>query len=157
MSSTIHMRVEVRTPDAQDGTWKMIGMAFQNANYKPNALPIAFWNEPLTYEPWESQDYEIFTALANVRREDIKNKEVQTISNPRGVPKDASEEVKEWAKDIDGYAYSWLTLDEIMSHVPFLSPESENRWDALIDTLSQFYARFGTRFEDIRIVFYFKK
>lgn len=66
------------------------------------------------------RNYTVFGALAGVR-----DTSVPMIDSPRGLPKDLSPLVAEWAKQWEGDAHThgWLTLDEIR----------EYPWDRLVE------------------------
>lgn len=60
---------------------------------------------------YDGRDYELFTALANVRERDG----IAVISEPRGLPDDVTDVVKKESDDwgIDGHSHSWLTAREL--------------------------------------------
>lgn len=68
-----------------------------------------FWSN--AGDPDIGRNYEIFSVLANVRNDNG----IAFISEPKGVPNDATDEfnglVKEW--EPDGHSHSWVTLKEM--------------------------------------------
>lgn len=103
-----------------------------------------------------SRDYDLFTKMANVR----SRGETTPISEPRGLPEDISEEVKDYSYDRyhDQHSYSWLSAEEIrevcewwMQHkgepISFGLIDGEQLWDIPKKPHSPYI--------DVRIVFWF--
>lgn len=61
------------------------------------------------------KDYHLFAALAGVRN-GTWGMRVKPISSPRGLPNDASEEVKRAGTEYEGvyYGHSWISLQELL-------------------------------------------
>lgn len=62
-----------------------------------------------------SRDYRLFSLLANVRN---YNDRMKPLSEPRGVPDDASAGYKKEVKryGVDGHSHSYFTVEEIRKH-----------------------------------------
>jgi len=85
MGFDIHLYVEVRDRDA----WQLIG---DEGDY------------------YNGRNYSLFGILAGVRKDHFNS-----ISDPRGLPMDASSEASEVLRDFgDGHTPSWLGVQEIM-------------------------------------------
>ena len=85
--------------------------------FKPNPFK-GIWEDEKNMERMElygNRDYALFSTLAGVR--DYTDK-VVPVSEPKGVPDDACEYIKQenenW--DSDGHTHSWLTLAELKAH-----------------------------------------
>ncbi len=105
---------------------------------------------------YAGRNYNLFTALAGVRSEHFANNP-PIISEPKGIPDDASpeyiEEVKYWKGD--GHSHSYLTLKDIKE---FDWTTYGNTCDAfIIETVNKLEKckSFYNTDEDIRIVFFF--
>lgn len=114
----------------------------------------------------EDRSYRLFAVLANVR-----NREgVEYISEPRGIPSDATEYTRECYKiwDIDAHSASYLTLKELIdfrkSHpdatvLDYLIDELKRRANELYLIYDfQWDRRYGEAYAKsdlIRIVFWF--
>lgn len=63
---------------------------------------------------YDGRNYELFTALADVRHCDG----IDVIDKPRGLPKDVSPTVKKESDDwgVDGHSHSWLTAEELFKY-----------------------------------------
>ncbi len=107
MGCDIHMRVEVRKANG----WEMVGPIF-----------TSWWREE-TPEPWEGRNYDLFAMLADVRN-GYGFAGVPTglgfkpISDPRGIPTDASAKGEEFMNsyDIDGHSHSYHTLRQLREY-----------------------------------------
>ena len=124
----------------------------------------------------DSRNYAMFSVLANVRNYG----ETEYIDEPRGLPEDVTEMVKEDAENwgIDGHSHSYLTLKELIDfqnkqtplrHRGMISPENEvllPMIEALKTRADELYfiCRFSwdrnydecyQKAENIRIVFWF--
>ena len=84
----------------------------------------------------DSRNYAMFSVLANVRNYG----KTEYIDEPRGLPKDVTEMVKEDADDwgVDGHSHSYLTLKELIDfqnkqtplrHRGMISPEQQKDLD----------------------------
>ena len=105
--------------------------------------------------------YELFATLANVRND----ADITPISNPKGLPVDASDYVKERAKSWghDGHSHSWLTAKELFIHknkFPFtkcsalISPKDQEKLDKYGIPPSDYYPETDQKGWDIREWFY---
>lgn len=95
MGCDIHMAVEVR----DDGAWR-------SADH---------WSAgDIVNEIYNDRSYSVFSILAGVRN----NYGIKPISEPRGAPADASDEVKAWITEWNGYghSHSYLSLRELLDH-----------------------------------------
>ena len=108
MGCDIHMMAEIRKADK----WEKVSNVFES-----------MYGDVLTDEPYDGRSYNLFAILADVRNgigfAGIKTGEgFVPISNPKGVPKDASVEylklVSDW--DGDGHSHSYFTLKELMDY-----------------------------------------
>lgn len=104
-----------------------------------------------------SRDYILFGLLAGVR-----NKTSESYT-PRGIPTDASPEVRKWLEDSDFHSHSWMTPFEFYN-VCLLYEQSLKRdgydeytlsrdWQALAEIMLVLTRHYGSR--NIRIVFAF--
>lgn len=97
MGCDIHGYCEVY----KDGKWEMV-----------SGFPDTYNPEKLGNEPYGGRNYRLFSLLADVRNYG----DIIPISQPRGVPKDASDDykaiVKQWSGD--GHSHSYLILDELL-------------------------------------------
>lgn len=101
MGCDIHPYVEMK---GDDGKWH----AVKPAGNDPR------WAKPEDIE-WDfNRSYHSFSVLAGVRNSD----EYRPIAEPRGIPEDASQEVKDESErwDSDGHSHSWLSLSEILAY-----------------------------------------
>lgn len=87
--------------------------------YTPNSDFGEYDNEPeLHIEPesrfYSGRNYNLFCALAGVRRYMFIG-EAAIVSNPKGLPVDCCEEIKEESRKCgsDGHSHSWNTLAEL--------------------------------------------
>ena len=71
------------------------------------------WKSIPRFSVFQDRNYTVFSFLAGVRRYD----EIQAITLPRGIPKDASSTAqnsfKSWG--MDAHTPSWLSLGELMA------------------------------------------
>lgn len=115
MGCDIHIYAEV----LKDGHWQKVGKVFDDPYHRQDQ-PVGepdedgyVINDPKTDEPYEGRNYHLFALLANVRN----NGGVTSISEPRGLPADVSDEVKakrdDWGED--GHSHSWFSLTELES------------------------------------------
>jgi len=126
MGCDIHMIAEVRD---ESGKWSKVGKVFKNPYYDPNREnridpEDGFeWNPEFTDKPYYGRNYDLFAILADVRNgfgfAGVKTGEVfNPISKPKGIPKDASEESKEFMNSYggDGHSHSYHTLEKLLSY-----------------------------------------
>jgi hypothetical protein len=111
MGCDIHIMAEIK----KNGKWEAAGKIFQHKNWKDEI----YYSE----EPYEGRNYNLFGILADVRNgrgfAGIKTGEgFVPISEPKGVPKDASkvykDMVREW--DGDGHSHSYFTVKELLAY-----------------------------------------
>ena len=130
-------------------------------------------HSPSKWDTWaidlpESRDYYLYEAMAGVRGEDEN-----AIATPRGVPVDASSQVKFWCERAgdDGHSHSWLYPSEfteaiIKSDKRFAEevkrskypadPErghTDKAWLSLDKVLKALAEVYGD--ENVRLVFFF--
>lgn len=76
------------------------------SRYKDANISARWECEWLDAHVW--RNYDLFGAMAGVRREDPAH------IPPRGIPADCSEEVRKWVDEwgLNGHSHSWLTPDE---------------------------------------------
>lgn len=104
MGCDIHTMLEVRLPD---GTWECL-TPFETEEDDGETYSYPVWDK----QPYRGRNYQLFTILAGVRD---YSSGVEPISEPRGVPEDASQvykdHVNQW--DSDGHSHSYFTLQEL--------------------------------------------
>jgi len=123
------------------------------------------------------RNYTMFACLANVRNYD----NVKPISEPKGIPKDVSDEAKEdiegWG--VDGHSHTWLTWKEIKEYDWYNNKYYEHRvieftkdgikkvkpewksmkeaissgWQLLFDLMERLAKEYGD--ENVRLVIWF--
>ena len=107
MGCDIHICTEVKK-DFNDEEYWWCCDHFKYNNYKRYDA-----EEPSMYikEIYNGRNYELFTALADVRH----CNGINVISKPKGLPEDVSEVVKKESDSwgIDGHSHSWLTAREL--------------------------------------------
>lgn len=96
MGCDIHIRTEVK----RNGKW-------ENADFYKKA-----GKEFEVVEIYDGRSYSLFTILADVSN---YNEVMKPMSQPRGIPKDATNEYKELCElwDGDGHSHSYFTLREL--------------------------------------------
>jgi hypothetical protein len=110
MGTDIHLYVETR----KDGVWYL--------PTEPNP-----WHEKYPEDKderptrpvdggYDSRNYSLFAILADVRNGRWGEAPTRPISEPRGVPDDASEAYRAESGDDWGHSYSWFTLTELLAH-----------------------------------------
>lgn len=108
MGCDIHTMVEVKD---YRGVWVGSKIPIFEYPYFNKAFPVSEYNKPYMVEPYSGRDYALFGRLAGVRYESIP-----ALSEPRGVPEDASRRwkkyVKKWGQDL--HSTSFFTLDELL-------------------------------------------
>lgn len=101
MGCDIHMVIEHR----RSGQWKLVGEPTRDA-YGDLRMP----------EPYRRRNYDVFAILANVRNGHFAPAGYFVpISEPRGVPDDASPLVRKWMLEGD-HSHSWVTLRELCEY-----------------------------------------
>lgn len=110
MGCDIHCYAERKN---KDGKWEIVGNKEKEEDGWIN----------IDYEPYVNRNYHLFSILANVRNgigfAGCKTGEgFNTISNPKGVPSDASEEYSSIAEqwDSNGHSHSYFTLRELLDY-----------------------------------------
>jgi hypothetical protein len=101
MGCDIHTNIEVK--DTVSGEWII---------YKKAIFPdvYSFKKEKMTTEVFNWRSYRMFGFLANVRNYSC----VPYISEPRGLPTDCSQELREIYDACDYHSASWLTVKELL-------------------------------------------
>ena len=100
MGCDIHIRAEVK----KGKNWQAVGPVFKSSWSSEEGKLIS--------EPYSSRNYELFSFLAGVRN----RFGITPIAEPKGWPKDMSEELKKDLEDdwnSDGHSASWFTLKEL--------------------------------------------
>lgn len=115
MGTDITMYAEVH----KNKKWTKVGSVFKNLRYNKER-ELNKWNQPYTDHSYNGQNYDLFAILANVRNATgIAGGRTtcgfNTISVPKGLPEDISNEVKELLTN-DGYANSYYTLKELKDY-----------------------------------------
>lgn len=122
------------------------------------------WNAPTM-----RRDYELFTKMAGVRARDD---EIDPISQPRGLPADASDTTKWMAKQqgSDGHSHSYLTSTELTEvrkwgEAAGRKAHAGGDWwfDGMfgyvcgnpLDGMAEYPASYPPDLEDVRFVFWF--
>ena len=105
MGCDIHCYAERKN---KDGKWEIVG----NVKKEEDG-----WVS-IDYEPYHDRNYNLFAILANVRNGTAfagceTGEGFNPISNPKGVPSDASEDY-EWVGD--GHSHSYFTLRELLDY-----------------------------------------
>lgn len=113
MGCDIHLYVEIEQEYSGGKYWKKVGNIFKNKYYNKDLFPDD-WNNKFIDEPGIGRNYDLFSLFANVRN-GTWGEEIKSISNPRGLPVDISDEIKEKsdAYGEDGHSHSYLFLDEL--------------------------------------------
>jgi hypothetical protein len=127
MGCDIHFFTETRNKDT--GKWEKVGKIFDYPYYDPNRESKIDeedgfeWNPKYTDSFYQSRNYDLFSILADVRNgygfAGIKTgMGFKPIAMPKGLPKDASREIKKLSKEYgaDGHSHSYFTLDEIFAY-----------------------------------------
>lgn len=109
MGCDIHMFVESKSKDGK--YWFKAGKEFKDSYFDPKK-PMSDYNEITTDEPYQGRNYSLFALLADVRNDH----DLTPLSEPKGLPKDVSEEIKEKAEEWggDGHSHSYFTLQELL-------------------------------------------
>lgn len=106
MSCDIHSFCETKN---KSGKWNTVGEVFTTLSYGNDNK----WYGKPTEEPIHWQDYSLFGFLANVRNYDGS----EVLSEPKDLPKDVSDEVKDSAEEWRGnaHSHSYFTLEELLA------------------------------------------
>ena len=142
MGCDIHMHAEVKI----QGEWRYYGQIDLNRNYA------------------------MFTYLAGVRPGRAGEDDFEPISEPRGLPEDATFMTQYHANEIwgfDGHSHSWINADEIIEYEAFLDRKGwlypkggfspitgylfGNNWGGF----KKYPEDYPDDLEDIRFVFWF--
>lgn len=111
MGCDIHMYVEYKRSINSKDTWVSGDYFKMNPYYKTDEYEREFE----CIELYGDRNYTLFSTIAGVR--DYTDK-VVPVSEPKGIPEDATAYVKQenerW--DGDGHTHSWLTLKEIKEY-----------------------------------------
>lgn len=111
MGCDIHTYVEVKRHINDEEKWVTADY------YKKNPYYLLYSDEDKEFEVahiYDYRNYELFSILADVRNYS-NNK---PIFEPRGIPKDCCQEIRDEYKmwGSDGHSHSWLTLEELMDY-----------------------------------------
>lgn len=143
MGCDIHMVVEVRDyydlPDGNESDEKRWFLVMTEA------------------AAYGDRNYNVFSALADVRNHAYGDRRITPIAQPRGFPGDASEEAKKahgrWGRD--AHSASWLSLMEVLEYDWAKVEDCQHFFD-WAKSLNMGPTRLGYRaLDDIRIVFWF--
>ena len=114
MGTDIHVCVEKKTSEG----WEVV--KGENPYYTPDSKHE---NNKYCYEGWlyNSRNYDLFGMLANIRNGSgfagcDTGEGFKPISNPKGLPKDISEELKNHFDSAYYHSLSWLTLKELKEY-----------------------------------------
>lgn len=129
MGCDIHMYVERKTNNG----WFNCDYFVPNINYRKGMCEEAKWAQVPIYD---DRSYSLFATLANVRNYG----HTEYISEPKGIPDDACEYIREEydAWYFDAHSASYLTLQELidfheaghpLKHRGMLSPEQLKEFD----------------------------
>lgn len=110
MGTDIHMFAEIRKAD----NWEKVGEIFKGWNHTPE-------KPTFSDEPYDCRHYDLFAILANVRNGSgfagVKTGEgFNPISDPRGMPDDASSEMVNLWFHAGGHSESYLSLKELLEY-----------------------------------------
>ena len=116
MGCDIHCYVEIKHKGKTHNYWRKVGDIFPYEYYDKNSFPDKYNNE-FNDEPEIGRNYDLFSIFAGVRN-GTWGERVIPISEPRGLPKDVSDEIKEKSDKMgeDGHSHSYLTLEEIENY-----------------------------------------
>lgn len=170
MGCDIHMFAEKKV----NGKWEKLGKVFKNRYYNPEQESKIDedgyeYNAEFTDEPWEGRNYDLFAILADVRNGrgfagTYTGEGFIPIAETKGIPLDASEEVKKeyeyWG--CDAHSASWFTLKELKDYdwqqSTFTHGNTETYEVAsgnFLQKITNALNPFTESDEDIRIVFWF--
>lgn len=171
MGCDIHMCVERRSDRYGGGKTEWV-----NGDYFSIKDPYDSECAPIRQDLYSDRNYALFAVLANVRNRGY-GEAYPYIDEPRGLPNDVTEYVKDEyeAWDMDAHSCSYFTLREILEFYYDKSPRNDFGYDILnplIERLKQRAADFYIihefewnggiptdelykKAENIRIVFWF--
>ena len=127
--------------------------------YKPH-------NEYEAYcELFLSRDYELFALLADVQYESEIMKGIEPIAEPKGLPSDVSRKAKIAHSKVDGFAESFLYIDELEEvhrrylRIPSITDDADNmpttEYGELITIINMMTMLESFTEEKSRLVFWF--
>ena len=134
MGCDIHLFTEIKKSINSEDKWVNVDNWRYNPYYQEGNNN---WERMLSVESiYSGRNYELFGILAGVR-----NRNNDSIDDPRGLPEDVSEVTKKESDrgDGDGHSHSWLTLRElkeyqglhpVVKRSGFISPEAAELLDA---------------------------
>lgn len=146
MGCDIHMFVEKK----ESWGWSHVYRHVPDEKYGKDKFPAP---DRDNYFGWEDRNYALFAKLADVRNG--YGGTFTPIAQPRGVPEDASFEVKEWMQDSDYHSASYLTLAELQAADWTVPPDYKwQPFDEFREVTMKRLAELGEP-ECVRIVFAF--
>lgn len=149
MGCDAHAFVETRT--FRNKRDKKINEVFED--YSDEMLEWEVIGEEGSY--YSERNYYVFSLLADVRNYD---EGVRVISEPRGIPEDASEQYKKYCDgwNGDGHSHSYYTLSELLT-VDFSEYDQESIQSIykLIDSMKSLKEKSSISDDDVRFVFLF--
>ncbi len=104
-----------------------------------------------------NRNYAVFTALADVRREtsDARGYKIETICEPKGLPEDCSDEVRDRCLDDYHHSHSWLTIAECLEYKGDPEGIVDSFFKEYLAEIIAWCEANKVKNEDIRFVFYF--
>jgi hypothetical protein len=130
------------------------------------------WHHHSDFKP--ERNYAMFAKMANVRNDDVRK--IKPISEPKGIPDDATFLTKLHVKQMeyDGHSHSWLSAEEILQLYDFIRNDSnpeywfgKHPWTYIHENFTYFMGDSLDGFmkhrkewqlhevEDVRFVFFF--
>jgi hypothetical protein len=174
MGCDIHTMAEVRLNRFKKGDtyynkWFAVGKAFKVERAAKE--PPMVWspreefqfeayenNSIVTEEPYRSRNYNLFALLADVRNYSSGDNAIVPISQPKGVPKDASEYWKASVEHYgeDGHSHSDLTYKKLADNIEaaLKVPGVRDDYLDLLHNLQGVFWRYP-EVKDVRLVFFF--
>jgi hypothetical protein len=131
MGTDVHSMVEIRRERYTDGTmfrgkrWLVLEEPLFYNSYYDESSDYAPFREKYRSAPLDDRNYTLFALLADVRNGRgfagiATGDPITPLSEPRGVPEDAShgwmECVESW--DVDMHSHTWFTLEELVKQNP---------------------------------------
>lgn len=153
MGCDIHLHVEKRGPNGWERVLPPEGWNCTTLDFSPFENR---WDDGSKYGWYWDRDYDLFAWLAGVRN----YAGCSPLSEPRGLPADASAEVKADSDElgIDGHTHSWLALSEFEAAAA-TNVNTRNGDGPASEVHRRFYALVnamrGIVGADARIVFWF--
>ena len=107
----------------------------------------------------ESRDYLLYSFMANVRN--YWEKEIKPVAEPRGIPSDASWQVKDFFERMgsDGHSHSWLSTKEFKEAIEKTLVERkdgggvDNCYEIILWLMEKIETKYGK--QNCRLVFCF--